>query len=171
MNDSIVDSLSQIGVRAHGYGPLPIPTQLDNEISLIIDRWLEIPPDQRITDVSKVKGEQRDILLAYSERMASYAVRTGDERALLRGLLALGLDGWQVDWRDNTALLALYNDAAIRTHVSLETLFAKAEKFLSLNVSRSFHYFLKRNPREKSLQAMGYEVANDEGGFRYRRNW
>ncbi|MEJ1968710.1 MAG: hypothetical protein WDN03_08800 [Rhizomicrobium sp.] len=56
--------------------------------------------------------EQRFTLLAYSERMASLAVREHNKGLIILGLLALGIDGWRGDWRDNAVLISLHYDAA-----------------------------------------------------------
>lgn len=167
----IFNELKMIGSRAYGYGPSPIPSPLDGEISALIENWKNLPSKKRIAEISGIKDEQKDILLAYSERMASKSVRTGSKEDLFRGLLALGLDGWNNDWRDNLVLLALYADASSRIHISLESLFSDASKFMPLNVINAFRAFIKRNEKDKSLDAMGYEVSQDSDGFRYRRNW
>ena len=168
---NIVNALKAIGSRAHGYGPRSIPCPLDDEISILIDDWKKLPPNERIAEASGIRGEPRDILLAYGERMASKAVRAHSREDFFNGLLAIGMDGWNNDWRENLMLMALYYDAAVRIKVSLDDLIDDASEFMSLKTSSAFRAFMKRSEEDKTLTAMGYEPSKDNEGFRYRRNW
>lgn len=118
-----------------------------------------------------ISEDQRFTLLAFAERMATSAVRHKDPNLIHLGLLALGLDGWKSDWRDNATILCLHYDAALRLSIDPEQVFRNAGCLLSDKVNRSFSEFLARTDEDKALDAMGYATGRDEGGFRYKRDW
>ena len=87
------------------------------------------------------------------------------------GLLALGIDGWRGDWRDNAALLSLHYDAGQRIGADVNLLFKEAAALLSPKVANAFLSFLRRSSADKAIVAMGYVVGADADGFRYERTW
>ncbi|MGH8021736.1 MAG: hypothetical protein ACREIA_26330 [Opitutaceae bacterium] len=155
----------------NGYGLLPIPHPRDDEIKALILRWIALDVASRQQTAAAIKEDQRFTLLAYSERMASRAVREKNVELVFLGLLALGLDGWRNDWRDNAALLCLHYDAAQKVGAQPDAVFARAAGLLSDKVATALRGFLRRSSEDKSLDAMGYEEGRDDDGFRYRRTW
>jgi len=155
----------------NGYGSLPIPRPRDDEIEALIRRWIALDTSSRQQAATAIREDQRFTLLAYSERMASRAVREKNPEFVFLGLLALGLDGWRNDWRDNAALICLYYDAAQKVGAEPDAVFARAGGFLSDKVATALRGFLRRSSEDKSLDAMGYEEGCDDQGFRYRRTW
>ncbi len=103
--------------------------------------------------------------------MASLAVRDRNAEHLLLGLIAIGLDGWRDDWRENLVLLSLHYDAAKKISISPDKLFEKAATFLDDNAATGLRSFPHRSEEDKSLEAMGYKIGKDADGFRYRRTW
>lgn len=154
-----------------GYGLAPIPSPRDDEIESLIAEWQRLDSLHRSEAAAFISEDQRFTLLAFSERMATASVRQNDPNRLHHGLLALGLDGWNSDWRENAAILCLYYDAARRLNTDPVQLFGKAGCLLSEKVGRSFSDFLARTDEDKALDAMGYVVGRDEDGFRYKRDW
>ena len=154
-----------------GYGPSPIPTSRDEEIAALIQTWMSFGEVDRQAASTSVNEDQRPTLLAFSERMASRAVRESNQFWILLGLVALGLDGWRTDWRDNALLLCLHHDACQRIRASAESVFADAATLLPANVGAALRAFLKRSPEDQSLSAMGYKESSDADGFRYERTW
>jgi hypothetical protein len=124
-----------------GYGTLPIPQARDGEISNPIATWMNLNEPSR------------------------------NESALQISLIALGLDGWRFDWRENIIILSLHYDAAERIGVKPEFVFEKAAALLNEKVASALHSFIGRPVADKSLEAMGYIAAVDNQGFRYRRTW
>ena len=155
----------------NGYGLLPIPHPRDDEIKTLILRWIAFDVTSRQQAAAAIKEDQRFTLLAYSERMASRAVRDKNAELVFLGLLALGLDGWRNDWRDNAVLLCLHYDATQKAGAQPDAVFARAAGLLSDKVATALRGFLRRSPEDKSLDAMGYEEGRDDDGFRYRRTW
>jgi hypothetical protein len=154
-----------------GYGMLPIPQPRDTEISNLLRAWIALDEVDRKQSALEISDEQRPTLLAYSERMASLTVRERNQEFIILGLIALGVDGWRYDWRDNVLIVSLHFDAAERISARPEAIFGAAAQWLPEKPARGLCAFLDRSAEDKSLTAMGYAVGNDEGGFRYRRTW
>ncbi|MFL6621494.1 MAG: hypothetical protein ACJ8NR_02595 [Sulfurifustis sp.] len=155
----------------HGYGLLPIPSARDEEISALIRQWMALDSKERQEAAKSIKDEQSGTFLAYSERMASRAVRESNRDWILLGLIAQGLDGWRMDYRENIVILALHYDAAERIRVSAKSVFMEASSWLSPDVGTALVTFSKRVPEDRSLKAMGYEASHDASGFLYKRTW
>jgi hypothetical protein len=155
----------------NGYGPAPIPSPRDAEIEALLVIWQAFSSSERSKAASEITEGQRCTLVAFAERMATSAVRHKNPSRIYLGLLALGLDGWTSDWRDNYTVLCLHYDAARRLSVDPAYLFRNAGSLLAEKVCRSFVGFLARTDADKALDAMGYRAGRDEDGFRYIRNW
>jgi hypothetical protein len=155
----------------HGYGTLPIPSPRDAQISALLHDWLKLDEPSRNAALSGISEEHRFTLLGYSERMASLAVRDRNQEHIVLGLLALGLDGWRDDWRNNAALICLHHDAAPRIGLLPASVFEEAAKLLPQKPADAIRSFLRRSDEDKSLAAMGYLAGADGDGFRYKRTW
>jgi hypothetical protein len=90
------------GQNNSGYGKLPIPRPRDSEISNLLRAWIALDEVGRKQSALEISNEQRSTLLAYSERMASLAVRERNQEFTILGLIALGVDGWRDDWHEGT---------------------------------------------------------------------
>jgi hypothetical protein len=154
-----------------GYGPLPIPQGRDEQITTLLKAWTNLDHVSRTESAREITENQASVLLAYGERMASFAVREHDANFIFLGLLAVGLDGWRYDWRENVLIVPLFYDAATRLGVSPELIFGKTHTFLSEKVVNRLEGFLRRSPHDQSLAVMGYIAGADDQGFRYVRTW
>jgi hypothetical protein len=152
-----------------GYGALPIPQSLDSEITQLLEAWTRLNPSQRAAAVLQISNEQRQTLLAYGERMASLSVRNFDARLIHYGLLAVGIDGWLSDRRDNVMIVSLLYDAANRIGAEPRAIFESASALLVDMPASAIRRFLLRSAEDKSLAAMGYIAGADLDGFRYLR--
>lgn len=154
-----------------GYGTLPIPQPRDEEISALLRSWLSLEEPVRRAALSQISEDYRFTLIGYSERMASLAVRDRNREHILLGLLALGLDGWRDDWRDNASVVCLHHDAAQRIGLCPSNLFEEAARLLPNKPANALRSFLRRSEEDKAVEAMGYLAATDADGFRYKRTW
>jgi hypothetical protein len=124
-----------------------------------------------IGNALRISSEQRSTLLTYSERIASLAVRERSQEFVTLGLVALGVDGWRADWWGNALIVSLHFDATQTIGASPEAIFESAARLLPEKPAHALRSFLRRSDDDKSLGATGYEVGNDDDGFRYRRTW
>lgn len=172
MTDDLIASAECLQTENNrGYFSLPIPQPIDGEITQLMRAWAALGPSQRSVASLRASDRQSLRLKAYSERMASFAVRTGDPEKVFFGLLALGSDGWRGDWREKVLVLSLHYDALQRLNCDPEATFESATALLSPNAVADFASFLRRSPENKSIKVMGYVAASDIDGFRYRRTW
>ena len=172
MSSNLLASADWLKVQYnHGYGNLPIPSQRDAEIEGLLRKWLKLDEASRNAALAQAAAEHLFTLLSYGERMACLAVRDGDEEHVFFGLLALGLDSWQFDWRENVIIVALLYDAAQRIGVPPERVFEKAAALLPEEPAEGLRSFLRRSPEDRSLKAFGYVTGADTGGFLYVRTW
>lgn len=155
----------------YGYGTMPIPTPRDMEICCLLRSWLKLEKLTQMVELSSIPEEYRLTLLSYSERMASLAVREHNKEYIFLGLLALGLDGWSNEWRDNAALVCLHYNAAQRIGLPPNGVFEEVAKLLPPKPAEGLRSYLRRSEEDKSLQAMGYILGTDGDGFRYQRTW
>jgi hypothetical protein len=142
---------------------------LDSEITQLLEAWTRLNPSQRAAAALQISNEQRQTLLAYGERMASLSVRNSDARLIHYGLLAVGIDGWQSDWRDNLIVVSLLYDAAHRIGEEPRAIFENTAALLADKPASAIRRFLLRSAEDKSLAAMGYIAGADLDGFRYLR--
>lgn len=159
------------GKNTEGYGPKPIPNTLDMMISEVIDCWRLLDEQERIQEAEAISDDQRAALLAYSERMASNAVRLKSRLDLVRGIIALAIDGWRFEWRENVMLVSLHFNSANKIGVSPQDLFLEASNCLSEQVKDALLAFLRRKPEDQKIEAMGFRESSDSDGFRYERVW
>jgi hypothetical protein len=167
MNEDLFASDLLKGENNRGYSHLRIPVPRDAEITTLLKTWMALDEPIRRESASRI-SEQPYTLLAYSRRMASLVVRERNEELLLLGLLALGVDGWRFDFRDNLPNLALHYDAARRIGVDPEPIFERAAAMLYGKAADGLRTFLRRSAYDKSLEVMAFEVGADDDGFRYK---
>jgi len=172
MNENLIANADWLGLENNaGYGPQPIPVARDFQVRELLEAWLALKEAERAIASANVLEDQRLTLLAYSERMASLAVRTSDQSGIYFGLIALGIDGWRFDFRDNLTVVALHHDAALRMGASPAAIFNRAASVLPLRSARGLRDFSARNPGDQTPEAMGYIAGTDSDGFRYKRTW
>jgi len=68
-------------------------------------------------------------------------------------------------------IVALHYDAAKRIGAGPDNIFESAARLLPEKPASALRSFLRRSAHDKSLEAMGYIVGNDDDGFRYQRTW
>ena len=154
-----------------GWGTLPIPQPLDFEITDLLESWMKLNSSQREEAARQISHEQRWSLLAYGERMASLSVRTSDAKLIHLGLVAVGIDGWRGDWRDNLLIVSLLYDAANRIGVDPGPIFENAAALLADRAASGIREYLLRPTEKKTIKVMGYIAGSDSDGFRYVRTW
>jgi hypothetical protein len=100
------------GENNRDYGLDPVPHPRDEQVAQLIKTWMGLSDEAQKESQSLVSRQQSSVLQIFSERMASRAVRERNTELLLLGLLALGIEGGNSDWRENYLLVPLPYDAA-----------------------------------------------------------
>jgi hypothetical protein len=103
--------------------------------------------------------------------MASLAVRSSNVETLRIGLLALALAGLAEGSRDALIILALFYHACPLLGSTAARIFQSIGRVVGGHAAVELKAFLARSQKDKSLEVMGYEVGQDQDGFRYKRNW
>lgn len=152
----------------HGYGPSPLPSQIDEEIESLVDALAEDDNAETPPDMNETHGF---VLLAYAERMASLAVRESCVDALSKGLAALGIASRLIYVKEALPVLTLMHNSASKLGVDPTNLFSTLALREGDELQVFVDSFLNRSAEDRSIQAMGYIEGKDEGGFRYARTW
>jgi hypothetical protein len=169
-----IENLKPRGFR--GYGPLRIPDIRDDRIRRF-NAKIENPED--FSDAARLLDpEHEGMFIAFSERVASLAVRQQSSADLRDGLIANTL-AYMVarDWRDVMLVLApLFRAAELISPDPVEE-FAAAAKVVGPSqghwgtADTWLMNFARRKPENRTLAVMGYVEDRDEDGFRFRRTW
>jgi hypothetical protein len=157
-------------VDYNGYGVQSIPSPLDAKFQRLVGVFSRLSPAER-ERVYTLSPIPPFALLAFSERMASLAVRERSQTELFLGLMGLVLEGFRHDPRESMLILALHNDAAARIGADTTKVFAEASVYAPMDVARQLTNFVLRNPEKKSIVAMGYDTVGESSTFRYKRTW
>lgn len=164
------DTAECLQLTSHeGWGLLPIPQPIDTEIAALVRSWLALGDQDRRAALNGVSEAHQFTLLCFSERMASLAVRERNPDHITLGLIALGLDGWRFDWRENAMIVWLHYDAAERIGSNAQELFDAAANVLPEKPAEVLRAFPSRPDR--SLELAEYVTTADSDGFRYKRTW
>jgi hypothetical protein len=151
------------------YLPQPIPTARDGEICTLLSLTIA---DHRVARFAHcLEDGHAMVLRAFSERMASAAVRARDPEKLRLGLIALLLAWPGPDSRDSLTILPLFCDASGILGLDSASFVATVRQSIGDQLSAPFVEFLTRSDKNQSLKSMGYSRGADKDGFRYIRNW
>jgi hypothetical protein len=153
-----------------GYGPSPIPSPLDEAVRRLLD-FVSRTDDAAVAVIIPSLTEQHGfVLVGFAERMAAYAVRTGQERYIHEGLTALGLASLLLCYNEVLPALSLLYRSTQKigsdANVAFATTILADVRFQSFASD-----FLRRGEQDRSIEAMGYVESQDQDGFRYSRTW
>lgn len=154
-----------------GYLQRPLPCALDERVGSLAEAFVaaDQPEKQRITALFGM--EQAFALLAFAERMAILGLRTGSRDRLLKGLVALAIEGFRLDSRESLPVLSLLNRSAEKTGADAVALLEEVARNSLSDAARQFRAFVQRTPQDKAIEAMGYSQQTTTEGPTYVRNW
>lgn len=147
----------------------PIPCEFDMEISGLVHAFMQAPLAEREQVISHMHEDYSDWLFAFSVRMAALAVREDSRQHLLEGLVALVLEDYRYDYRDNVVCLGPIYHSAVKIGIDPIKLFAEAASFANNRASDVIANFPSRPPEKRGLKAMGYKESSGPDGFRYEQ--
>jgi hypothetical protein len=162
----LVDWLKREHSRDYGLDLVPDPR--DENIAQLIKTWMGLSGESRKEAQSQLSRQQSSVLQTFAERMASLAVRDRNPELLLLGVLALGIEGGNSDWRENYLLVPLYYDAAQRIGANPTPIFENVAHLVGGTFAGYLRMFIQ-DP--KPIGVMGYQIGPSSDGFRYERTW
>ncbi|HEY9284950.1 MAG TPA: hypothetical protein VIP46_15950 [Pyrinomonadaceae bacterium] len=145
----------------------PIPSELDSKIGRLVRMFRDAPEGERKHFFKHDDEDTSWLLITFAERSAALSVREKSRDRILDGLLALIIEDYKVDPRDNLTRLALLYDAATKSGASPEELFSEAASYANNAVARSLLDFPRRKPADRSLKAFYYKEVEGPDGFKY----
>lgn len=148
-----------------------IPCEIDKMAGDFVRTFMQASPLERSRISASVPPREGAFLTCFAERMATLGVREQSRQRLLEGLVALVIEGYKEDFRDNIINVAPLYDAALKINVDPQALFNEAAAYLSNAPAQDIIEFPQREPYERSLAAMGYKESSDADGFKYERTW
>jgi len=154
-------------VKSVGYWNLSIPSDVDSTIVEWVEQYTGLSPINKALQKRMLTHEMRLLLLYFSERMATMALRAGDQEFFDHGLYALTAAFDFLDTREILPVLSLYHDTSIRHGLSFDRFTDPADSFNNIVTA-----FLRRKQEDKSIASMGYTIGYDELNIpRYQRIW
>jgi hypothetical protein len=160
--------------ESHGYVNFPDKCHLDLEINRLIEAYRkswEIDSAEHGQIFKSVGQGLASCLLVYGYRMAIAGWRKRSREPLLSGLLALAVEGFRVDARENLMVLSLLNHSAEEIGIDPVMLLEAAAGYSHPNAAQQFRSFAQRTPKDKAIEAMGYSQQITADGPTYVRNW
>jgi hypothetical protein len=163
------------GLRADnlaGYGHSRMPNSVDESVVRFLDEYRDASPEIQERLRSSLTPDYSAGLLAFVERMAVLAVRENNPDRVLYGLLAIALEDFRVDQREDLLVLSLLLNSAIRIKADPDALFNQAAASARKPVAEALLQFLKNNKKKKKIvEQMGYKETMTAEGFDYTRTW
>lgn len=153
------------------YPKRPIPCEIDALISDFVRMFMQASPPDRWQISAAVPPRDGAFFIHFAQRMATLGVRDQSRQRLLEGLVALLIEGYKEDFRDNIISLGPLYDAALKINVAPQELFDEAAAYLDNGPARDIMEFPQREPGNRSLGAMGFIESSDADGFKYQRTW
>ena len=155
----------------HGYGPRPIPDDLDQRLGQFVATYLSSSLDEQAL-LKCLPRETADVLLAFAERQAALAVRMKSHHTLTQSLVALGLAAEiNNDESQSMSVFPLPWHAAKQLAAEPKIAFTQASSLLPQIGRLALLSFCQRTPEDQTLSCMGYVAGSEDGGFRYVRTW
>jgi len=167
----IDDTLLRLGSEySHGYGPSLLPGKIDEEVESLVDA-IAADGGEQSAIVLKMSETHGLVLLAYAERMASLAVRRGENAMLEKSMAALRIASALTYVKEALPVLCLLSNSAKKLGVDVNKFFALTTINLKGELKPYIEAFSNRSDEDRSIEAMGYIEGEDEQGFRYLRTW
>jgi hypothetical protein len=142
----------------------PKISEVDRQIDNLCDEYCDANEQQRI----RLRQEATNgwSLLHYAHRMAIRGMRTNDPGCIWRGLISLLLESARSDPRETIVCLAMLCHAASYIRADFAHLAGETTEIASPEMVYHIQEFVQREPRLKSLGAMGLRKTQDANGPR-----
>jgi hypothetical protein len=152
-----------------GYAGRPIPDPYDSEIAQFVDAFRQCPTEPQRRFLAETAEGEGPPLGRYVQRMATLAVRTGEERYISLSLVAWAIaNSGTRDWRDTLIDLPLPYRSAEKLGLDPVRLFNAVGSVLPPEVHAPMLQFLQRSAENRRIEVMGWEESTESDGFTYR---
>jgi hypothetical protein len=148
-----------------------MPNEVDEEITAIVKACNELDDESKTALRGRLTLEQKSLLLAFADRMASFAVRIKSLEPLMMAMMAMFLQIGIGDVREDILRLTLVHAAAQKIGVDPRFVFMESARQFGLEDTSGLEAYLRRSDKDKSLESMGYVEGDDAYGFRFLRTW
>ncbi|MFJ9953422.1 hypothetical protein [Kitasatospora sp. NPDC091207] len=156
--------------RAHGYGPIQMPSERDRAIQELMRA--ASGPGFLAETLRVIHPRSSDILSAFAKRMATLAVGTINASIARDGLAAVQLTRANTrDFREAVPARTLLYRAFAIIVANPDSEFRKAHQALPVPMKETLVKFADREPRDRSVQAMLYHEESKGGSFRFVCDW
>lgn len=162
---NIIDELKVIQKKKNAQICSEIPIimdETDTEINCILDSYL-LSENNEMMNV-KVSNDIAWLLMGFGFYMATYSLRSSEQRYFTNGLTAIGIASQTIDLRECLKLLPLYWDVFRKKGLSFQPVLSQNNDF-----TKELQMFLGRVEINKTLECMGFELAGEEGKIQYRQ--
>lgn len=144
-----------------------IMTKIDVQLNEILEDYMALPKEKKDLAKVRISTDGAWTLLAFAENMATYSLRLSNQKLFSNGLLALDIAKSSLDSREIMVILPLYCDIHKRKGLRFDSILSEGDSFSSF-----LKEFLDRDEDDKTLESMGYVLANDENNNPvYERTW
>lgn len=157
---------------ANGYLKQELPCELDSLATSIVTDYIHGSENERSFIRSSFNVDQSFGWLAYAERLASLALKENSKQNILYGLVALVIEGFKLDARENILILSLLNNSATKLGVDPTIIFNEASRIAPPSIASYLHDFSNRILEKKNIETMRYQEKEcEKGPLLYVRNW
>jgi hypothetical protein len=148
----------------------PLPCDVDRETTGLCDWFTRASARERRVFSSSLERRHADLLLVFSERMASLGIRESSVPRLQNGLTAISMLRLEtIDFREALLVLALHRHSALKLGADPKTLFLEAAGFAMPKVAEQLNAFAQRE--QTPIESMGFRESISADGFIYERTW
>lgn len=157
--------------RLGQYAAERLPSDTDKQILQLTRVFREGSEEQRTLIRDQVTDEYTYGLLTFAKRMAVLTVRKEEVKWAKEGLLAVAIENFNLDQREDMPMLCLLNHSITKIGADPVAVFEEVARYAEPDVSETMMRYVKKKEREKSIAAMGYEEVSGADGFDYKRKW
>jgi hypothetical protein len=169
MSKTITNLIQEtIGNRPTRYGRLPIPHLYDEVLAAAVQHFRDLTEEERARLNDSLTLDDMRALRMFAERMANLAVRSNDPDCIANGLMALVIEDFRFDYREDYLILSLLYRSGELLNRSSREFFEEAARYASPTVRDHLLQFAKH---PSTIGQMGYTEMGSGAEFRYKRDW
>lgn len=171
MSSDVADTIAKLEQsKVRAYSQTPMPSELDAEVIALIGRFTNSTGQQRAALDALVADTHSFGLLIFAERMAALAVREKSAERVRVGLLAIAIENFRWDLREDIMVMSLLYDSAVKIGADADATFRSMYEHAPPRVAQELENFIERPAELKRIAVMGYHEVDDAAGFRYDRD-